>query len=318
MSSAPITIDCFYIQPRIAAAYLIVEDEQALFVENNTALALPHLLRALEEAGRTPDQVEAAIITHVHLDHAGGSSALLAACPNATLLAHPRAAPHAIDPSRLVASAMQVYGEENFRRLYGEIHPIPAERVRVMADGEVLEFGRRRLTFFYTRGHANHHFCVYDSTTNGVFTGDSFGIAYPRLQARGPFIFASTTPTDFDPDEARASVDRILSTGADRIYPTHFGEFTNLRDGADQLRADLDVSELLRDRVAREYGGASPGAMDFVRSELQTYYAKRLERAGLPAALLEALTMDIDINAQGLVFAASRLSRKQHGTTEGA
>ena len=139
------TIDCQYLGlPGFAAAYLIVEGDRAAFVENNTAHAVPLLLKALAEAGLSPEQVEYAFVTHVHLDHAGGSSALMEACPRATLVAHPRAARHLIDPSKLVASATQVYGAERFRQLYGEIRPIDEARVRTAEDGERLRLGRAR------------------------------------------------------------------------------------------------------------------------------------------------------------------------------
>ena len=245
------TIDCNYVRPRVAAAYLIIEGDRAAFVENNTTHAVPLMLDALRAHGMEPEQVEYAIITHVHLDHAGGSSALLKACPNATLLAHPRAARHVIDPSRLIRSSVMVYGEEPFRELYGEIEPVAADRVRTMADGEELRFGNRTLTFFFTRGHANHHFCIHDSGTNGVFTGDSFGLAYPDLQVGSrPLLYPSTTPTDFHAEEARLSVRRILETGADRAYLTHFDAFEHMQEGADQMLRGLDVMEEILDAAS--------------------------------------------------------------------
>ncbi|MEZ4384491.1 MAG: MBL fold metallo-hydrolase, partial [Nannocystaceae bacterium] len=121
------TIDTLYLgNPRFAACFLLTEGERAAFVETNTNFAVPRLLEALRASGRRPEDVDYVIVTHVHLDHAGGASKLMAACPNATLLAHPRAAPHLIDPSKLVASARQVYGAERFAALYGEIEAIAA------------------------------------------------------------------------------------------------------------------------------------------------------------------------------------------------
>ena len=159
-------------------------------------------MEVLKKEGLKPEDVQYLIITHVHLDHAGGSSALLKACPNAVLLAHPRAATHIIDPTKLIKSARLVYGESAFEKLYGEIEPVASARVRVMNDGETVQFGSRNLHFFYTRGHANHHFCILDSGSEGIFTGDSFGLAYPALQKNGLLIIPSTSPTDFNPDEA--------------------------------------------------------------------------------------------------------------------
>lgn len=165
-----ITIDCDYLFPQYAASYLLIEGDRAAFIENNTVHAVPRLLSALKQAGLTPEQVEYVVITHVHLDHAGGSAALMQACPGATLLAHPRAARHVKDPSRLIAGARAVYGDARFEALYGKIDPVPAERVREMGDEEILRWRGREWTFLHTRGHANHHFCIYDSALKGVFT----------------------------------------------------------------------------------------------------------------------------------------------------
>src|SRR5262249_54286000 len=149
--------------------------------------------------GLGPEAVDYLIVTHVHLDHAGGSSLLMRECPNARLLAHPRAIPHLVDPSKLVASARQGYGDAEFEKLYGRIDPIEAGRVRAMDDGSRLGWAGAELEFLHTRGHANHHFCILLSESGkprSIFTGDSFGLAYPELQQSGLFIFPSTSPTD--------------------------------------------------------------------------------------------------------------------------
>ena len=205
---------------------------------------MPLLLQKLEAEGLSPEQVDYAIVTHIHLDHSGGSSALLEACPNAKLLCHPKAARHLIDPSRLVASSQAVYGEEQFAELYGEIRPIPEERVRIMEDDSVVQWGSRSFRFLHTRGHADHHFVIHDSGSEGVFTGDSFGIAYPILQKPDtPFLFPSTSPTQFHAEEARKSVRRIRDCGAARLFLTHFGEFTDLETGEAQLLSGIDAHE---------------------------------------------------------------------------
>jgi glyoxylase-like metal-dependent hydrolase (beta-lactamase superfamily II) len=152
------TIDCQYLFPQFAAAYLKTAGDEAFFVDNNTTHSVPLLLDALKRASLRPEQVRYVIITHVHLDHAGGTSALIKACPNATLLAHPKAAIHMVDPSRLVSSARKVYGDAEFERLYGEILPIAQNRVRSITDGETVDFGRSKLEFFYTRQSPLLHF----------------------------------------------------------------------------------------------------------------------------------------------------------------
>ena len=130
-------------RPGVASSYLVLEGREAAIVETSTALAIPRILSALRAQGLAPADVRYIVITHVHLDHAGGAGALMAACPNATLLAHPRALPHAIDPRKLEASARKVYGDATFDALYGAITPVPADRTRAMGDGEVLRWGRR-------------------------------------------------------------------------------------------------------------------------------------------------------------------------------
>jgi glyoxylase-like metal-dependent hydrolase (beta-lactamase superfamily II) len=302
-----VTIDCEYIHPRFAAAYLRVAGGEAAFVEANTAIALPRLLGALSDQGLAPEAVRWVIVTHAHLDHAGGAGALMRACPNATLLAHPRAARHLIDPSKLVASATHVYGAERFRALYGAIDPIPAERVRSLDDGAEVPFGASSLRFLHTRGHANHHFVVHDPAADAVFTGDAFGLCYPILQRPGPFAFPSTSPTDFDAAEARKSVDRIAALGARRALLTHFGEVTDIARIADQLRAWIEVSEAALEEAAE--GDASAAAMEkAIEGELWEAFDRFASAAGMELTLddRELLAMDVELNAQGIAWAAKK------------
>lgn len=302
------TIDTQYLgRTGLAAAFLITDGDRAAFVENNTVHAVPRMLQALAAAGLAPSQVEYAIVTHAHLDHAGGTSALMAACPKATLLAHPRAARHLIDPSRLVASAQKVYGAERFRELYGEIAPIAAERVRTMEDGEQVKLGSRTLTFFHTRGHANHHLCIHDSGSNGIFTGDAFGLAYPQLQARGTFAFPTTSPTDYIPDEALAVVRQIATRGAERVYLTHFGEQRAIAEIAAQLTADLEHSRQVFNE-ARDSALAGAELEKLCRTALERRFRERLHARGLPDAkeTWDLLELDLELNAQGIAWAAHK------------
>lgn len=314
-ASLPQLIDCEYVYPKYAVAYLLTELEKesriGLFVENNTTHAVPLLLKTLKEQGLEPEQVLYLIITHVHLDHAGGSSALIQACPNATLLAHPRAARHIIDPSKLVQSASQVYGEENFKKLYGQIHPIPSQRVRTVEDGEEIRFGSRTLRFIHTRGHANHHFCIYDSGSEGIFTGDSFGIAYPALQKNGLFIFPSSSPTDFDPIEARLSIQKIVDSGAKRAFLTHFGEVSHLKKAADQLLARLDFHEELLGRAKARNASAESSTsslVEYCKDELKKYFSDELMKSGMGSDhyAWQILASDIELNAAGIAYVAQK------------
>ena len=305
------TIDCQYLRPEFAASFLMVEKDQAAFVDTNTTHSVPLLIEKLRTLGLSPEAVSYLIITHVHLDHAGGASALLKLCPNATLLAHPKAARHMIDPSKLVTSAKKVYGEAQFDQLYGAIDSIPKERVQVIEDGEVIAFGTRTFQFFYTRGHANHHFCIWDSASNGVFTGDSFGLAYPALQKRGLFIFPSTSPTDFDPDEARLSLEKIKETGAERAFLTHFGEVSDLLGAQGQLLKHLEFSQKLLEKAkALAPCKASSELTEFCEQELRRYFQNLLEKQGLSgdSEVWDILKLDLELNAAGIAYVASRSS----------
>lgn len=302
----PVTIDCHYLdQPEVAAAYLLVDGDQAAFVDNNTALAVPRLMAALAARGMSPSQVQYIIITHVHLDHAGGTGDLAALCPQATVLCHPRARRHVVDPEKLVRSARRVYGDEVFARLYGDIAPIPEARVRTLEDNEQVLLGGRPLTFLHTRGHANHHFCILDERDGTIFTGDAFGLVYPRLQRAGLFAFPSTSPTDFDPAPARDAVRRIVDSGADRACLTHFGEVSDLRGAAGQLLEHLDFCEqLLEGACASDLPDEALQA--FCNQRLGPFLARAVERRGLSLSDEEQgfLALDRDINAQGIAVAA--------------
>ncbi len=302
------TIECHYIEPERAAAYLITEGDEAVFVDNNTAYAAPYLLDALKQTGRTPAQVTYIIVTHVHLDHSAGTARLLEECPNATVLCHPRAARHLIDPSRLVASAKKVYGGALFDKLYGQIDPVPEERVRTVEDNETLDVGGRRLTFLHTRGHANHHICIHDSKANSVFTGDSFGVAFPALQhGTRPYIAWAAPPTDFDPGAARETVERLVNTGAERFYLSHFGEFTAIKEGAAILLRNIDHLEAILNEAA-ETALTGNELRAWCEERLRKVTEEALQAAGLPLNddTFRWVESDLRLNSLGLAFVAEK------------
>lgn len=307
------TIDTHFLdRAEVAAAYLIIDGDRAAFVDNNTNAAVPRLLAALEESGLAPEQVEYLIITHVHLDHAGGTSALAQACPNATVVAHPRAAPHVIDPTKLVASASAVYGKDEFERVYGTIEPVAEQRVRIMEDEQTLRFGDRELRFLHTRGHANHHFCIADSASGAIFAGDAFGLVYPALQAEGTFAFPSTSPTDFEPELARESVRRLVEEKPGCLYVTHFGAVSDIKTAAGQLTRHLDFAERVRDDA--EASDRSDQELEaYCRARLYDYVAGLLDghgNLGRNDSVWSHLKLDLDINAQGIAFAANKRRHK--------
>ena len=209
-------VDADFHRPRMAAAYIVRQGDRAAFIETGTRQTVPGLLAELHRQGLDREQLELVIVTHVHLDHAGGAGLLMQQLPNATLVAHPRGAPHMIDPARLEASVRRVYGDEEFDRTYGTLVPVPEGRVQIMEDGDELDLNGRKLTFMDSPGHARHHFCIWDETSRGWFTGDTFGLSYREFDTdRGAFIFPTTTPIEFDPSALHASVegDRLACPG---------------------------------------------------------------------------------------------------------
>ncbi|MBL9028058.1 MAG: MBL fold metallo-hydrolase [Myxococcales bacterium] len=297
---ARFTIDCDVL-PRFTAAYLRVAGEECAFIEAHTAHAVPKLLAELAARGMAPEQVRFIVVTHAHLDHAAGAGELLALCPNATLLAHPRAAQNLIDPSKLEASAKRVYGEARFAELYGRIVPAPAERVRALEDGATFELGGATLAVHHTAGHAKHHFVVHDPALSTVYTGDAFGLVYPALQHAGRFAIASTSPIDFDAVEARRSLDIILGLGAEHACLTHFGAFDDLPVIGAQVRAWVDRSEAWMAECL-----ASTDPLEVQTARVASQIRAVLAELPLRKEDLELLALDIDLNAQGIAVAAER------------
>jgi glyoxylase-like metal-dependent hydrolase (beta-lactamase superfamily II) len=299
------TIDCDARTPQFTAAYLRVAGAECAFIETETSHARPRLLAALAQAGRTVRDVRWIVVTHAHLDHAAGAGGLLAACPDAMLLAHPRAAKHLIDPAKLVKSATAVYGAERFAALYGTIEPIPEGRVRALGDGETFALGDATLRVHHTAGHANHHFVIDDPAMSSVYTGDAFGLVYPALQKNGLFALPSTSPTNFDAKEARASIERIRGLGETHVCLTHFGASTDADGVARQLHAWIDRADAWVEEAA--LGTESVAA---ITERLRTAWRKAIahendaRKLGFGEAEWALLATDIDLNAQGLAVAA--------------
>src|SRR5215469_11391196 len=155
-------IDAEYLYAGHAAAHLIVDSGRAAFVDVGTNDSVPYLLAALDELGIPRAAVDYVLLTHVHLDHAGGAGRLMRELPGARAVLHPRGAPHMLDPSKLIAGSRAVYGPERFARLYGELLPIPRERMLVTTDGQRVPLGNRTLELIHTPGHALHHQSVVD------------------------------------------------------------------------------------------------------------------------------------------------------------
>lgn len=299
------TLDAEYVRPGLAAVHLVVEGGRAVIIDTGTNQAVPHVLAAMADLGLGPEDLDYVIVTHVHLDHAGASGAFLAACPNAKLVVHPKGARHMIDPAKLVAGSMAVYGEAVFRELYGEIVPAPVERVIEADDGFEIDFRGRPLKFIDTPGHARHHYCILDTGSNSLFTGDTFGISYREFDVGGdanprPFIFPTTTPVQFEPDALHASLDKLVATGAEAAFLTHYSRVAGLSALAGQLHEQIDEYVALT-RAAPGEGAARHA---WLRQAVEDSMMKRLRAHGCTlddATCRALLANDAELNTQGLL-----------------
>lgn len=298
-------IDTEYVRPGLAAAHLVVDSGRAAFVDTGPAPAAPKLLAALDELGLARGQVDYLFLTHVHLDHAGGAGPMMQALPNARAVLHPRGAPHLVDPAKLIAGSIAVYGEELYRRLYGQLLPIPADRVIETTDGMRLLLGSRTFEFIDAPGHAKHHHCPIDLDHRDVYAGDNFGICYREFDtAAGPFVLPTTTPVQFDPPAMHRTIDRLLSYQPRRIVQTHFGPVTDVERLARDLHASVD--ELVA--IARRHADA-PDRTERIRRDMFEHFSARLDAhgyAGDAATRHRFLDEDVNLNTQGLEVWLSR------------
>jgi glyoxylase-like metal-dependent hydrolase (beta-lactamase superfamily II) len=294
--------DAGYVRHQLAAIHLIVDNGRAAFVDTGSNASLPHAQAALAQLGLKPGNVDYVILTHIHLDHAGGAGAMMQAFPAARLVVHPRGARHMIDPTKLMAATEEVYGRETARALYGQLLPIPAERTIETHNGMALKLGGRELAFHDAPGHAKHHIFIHDRTANGIFTGDTFGIAYPECTVAGrPLLFPSTTPSQFDPVDLRDSVERMVALEPEAVYATHFSRLAPPRALAAEMLKRLD--DFVGIALAAKRAGGDP--LPAIRAALGDYVLTEARAHGvaLPDAEILALwRMDIDLNAQGLAI----------------
>ena len=294
-------IDTDYQRPGLAACYLIESEGEAAFIDTGTSLTVPLLMQVLEQKGIAPEQVRYVIPTHVHLDHAGGAGALMQQLPQASLVIHPYGARHMIDPSKLTAGATAVYGEEAFKKSFGELLPIDESRVIEAPDGFTLQLGNRTLLCLDTPGHARHHICIHDDQSRGIFTGDTFGLSYREFDTdAGPFLLATSTPIQFDPEAWHQTIDRLMALEPQVIYLTHYCAVEQPDRLVQMLRSSLD--RFTQIALAAD---AEPGHQrtEQIRSGLLQWLLASLDEHGctLPHAEMESLMeMDLELDAQGL------------------
>ena len=294
-------IDTQLYRSGLAACYLIEHDGMVGFVDTGTNNSVSILQEVLRRKGIANEKVNYIMPTHVHLDHAGASGKLMQEFPEATLLAHPHAARHLADPTKLIQGSQAVYGEKAFKKMFGKLIPVAVERIQEATDGFELDFNGRKLLFIDTPGHARHHYCIYDEQSSGLFTGDTFGASYPELNlGRRRFIFPPTTPVQFDPDAWLETIDKLMELSPARVFITHFG----MHEGAEGLAKLL--RQAIRDyaAIAQEFASSENRCKRISECILQDSINYLLDQhCGADVATIRHLiSFDMELNAQGLDY----------------
>ena len=295
------SVDAQYVRPKHAAIHLILENGRVAFVDTGCNDSIPNALRALDELGVSVDSVDYVMLSHIHLDHAGGAGTMMKLFPNARLVVHPRGAWHMAKPARLMESVATVYGIEETRRLYGEVLPIDASRIIEATHETSIDLAGRKLLCLDAPGHAKHHIAIVDSKSGHIFSGDIFGLSYPELDTDGrQFVFPTTTPVQFEPQAMHASIEMLMSYRPQAIYLTHFGQICDVAAKALDLHRMIDahVAIALREKKA---GAERHARIRVGLDELLLEETKRFGCRLADADVLKVFDADLELNTQGLV-----------------
>ncbi len=272
---------------RVTAGYLI-EGDAPVLVETGSQSSVPVLLAQLERLGVGAEDLAGVVVTHIHLDHAGGVGDVARAFPKATVYVHEKGARHLVDPTRLVDSASRVYGPL-LDSLYGRLDPTPADRIHVLADLEEIQVSSNRsLVTVDSPGHAKHHLALHDTLSGVLFAGDAVGVKLPDAGVLRP----STPPPDFDLDQALHSLRRFADRRPTGLALAHYGLLTDPLDVLDEA-----------DGTLRSWVGVAESAFqrgEDIAAALEVAFASDLE--GVPAEHRQKLDVmnGVHSNAAGL------------------
>lgn len=287
----------------------VIQEENITLIETCASSSIPHILKGLDSLQIDLMEVKYIIVTHVHLDHAGGAGLLMEKCPNAKLVVHPRGARHMIDPSRLIQGAKAVYGPQ-FDSLFKPILPVPEERVMIKDDNETLRISANcELLFLDTPGHANHHFSIYDPISNGIFVGDTLGVQHKQIEEFGFKLYLpATSPNQFDPDKTLQSLERIKNLGVERIYFGHFSVAENVQEVYSQIQHWLPIYVKTGEDVYRE--GKS---VDELVKRLLEKISIVLDKYNVPKnhVIYKILQMDLQVFSMGLLDYFSKKEKSE-------
>ncbi|WP_239162325.1 MBL fold metallo-hydrolase [Acrocarpospora phusangensis] len=288
----------------ITAGYLILGDRPCL-VETGTATSAPVVRDALASLGVGPQDLATVVVTHIHLDHAGGVGDIAAMFPSAEIVVHEKGARHLVDPSRLMASAKMVWGDK-LDVLFGSLAPTEAARIKALGDTGAIDLGNgRTLSSHYSPGHAKHHVGLIDSLTGDLYVGDAAGVYLPETGDLRP----ATPPPDFDLDTALASIALFEALGPQRLLFSHYGPVgdvaSTLERSAEELRVWVDVT-----KQAHSEGLDLDHAVAMVRDRTKERYAA-LRKADATAEHFELLS-GAPSNVAGILHWLNRVNPASH------
>ncbi|RUM78019.1 MAG: MBL fold metallo-hydrolase [Candidatus Thioglobus sp.] len=292
-------IDTEHMRKDFVAAYLIEDKGRAAFVDTGCYLSVPTLLATLDAKNIQRENVDYILLTHIHLDHAGGAGELIKYLPNATVYVHEYGAAHLIDPSKLRAGVIGVYGELFFKQFLGDLIPTPEDKVIIAKDGDTITLGNRILKFIDTPGHARHHVCIWDEKSQGLFSGDTLGVSYREFDTdQGELIFPPTTPVQFDPEVWKNTIHKLMALQPKYAYLTHFNRIEFTRQSANMLIQHIDgfveIAKTLKDQ---------PNRHKAIKESLLNYLLDIATKHGVVLDEVQQVKLfkgDLEICAQGL------------------
>lgn len=292
-------VDAAHMRDQLASIYVMREGDEVAIIDTGTQYSLDNVLSTLDQLDIDSQQVKYVIPTHIHLDHAGGAGAMMQCFEQAQLIIHPRGARHMIDPARLIAGSIDVYGEKLFAQLYGEIKPVDEARINIAEDLDQYYLGNRQLLFIDSPGHARHHFCIYDDQSRGIFSGDSFGIGYPPLKHHRWGLIPTSSPVQFDPPALKNTIDRLVSYAPVQMFLTHFGGIDSPAQKSVNLKQWIDDYVVLCETI----DPVDTESEQKLEDEMRNLIFGRLSDSGLGEEDLRfILDLDIKLNCQGLAI----------------
>jgi glyoxylase-like metal-dependent hydrolase (beta-lactamase superfamily II) len=281
-------------QRELNAVYVLAAAHPTL-VETGPGADVPTVLGALDALGLSATDLADVVVTHIHVDHAGGAGRLLRHFPSATLWVHERGAPHLVDPTRLVASTARTYGEERMLAFYGVTEPVEASRLRAIVDGDRIDLGDRFLDVIATPGHASHHVSLHDDRTGAMFTGEAIGSHLPWADCYRPAL----PPPDVDVEAALDSIDRMRTRAPTALLTSHFGPIDDAIEGFERGAARIRTwAETVRRELADDPARSPEELVPILTEEARSEYERD---SGLPFDLgrYDAIG-SIRMNALGL------------------